>query len=232
MMLATSDNVLQWCTGAGGFAVNCDDGKLHHGSLLENWIVLSGRGGSCKVVSKVVQVQQGLDHGDGKNGIWDQLVDWYGDSSNAGLVPERWGEVGAEREGEAFNLPVTSTFPTLTFENSGWWLKERGHSYNQPKLVSSIGQLDCWALISIRILDWTWLLHCLERASWGSSGLWLGCLVGTILQRFPGTSNWEKTSLFNQNTLRRLHISSSMETPQDFPGGSGKCCERCLEYSA
>lgn len=48
------------------------------------------------------------------------------------------------------------------------------------------------------------------------------------------SSNWKETPGYTQNSLERLYISSGLQTPQDPPGGSGKCYweERCLECPA
>ena len=61
-----------------------------------------------------------------------------------------------------------------------------------------------------------------ESASWGWSGIRLGCPPFGL---FQGTTDY-KTSGQTQNSLEGIHISSGLRTPQDSPGGAGKYCWR------
>ncbi len=77
------------------------------------------------------------------------------------------------------------------------------------------------------------LLH-VERSQLRWDGPLIRILLNAFLWRFSGHVQLEGVPGADQNTLERLYISSGSGTPQDPPGGAGKCCwgEGRLDYLA
>lgn len=131
----------------------------------------------------------------------DGQADWCGVSSNAGVVPDRCVEEGAEPEGKAFNLPVCLL---LSWDLGNDWK-------NEITDTSSSGWLDIRRAVGVEPM----LLRIETR--------WFYVVIRTPPGHFP------LDGLGASSRKPRGRLRTGLETPQAPSGVAGKCCvwEEC-----